>query len=138
MLIFAKVSSPSADSEWQFKPTCKAISSNNICAQSASALCAVRIGQYVDHWPILICLLGNFRLLKGGQPILLHHAGKTQSLLSNLALGPDYALPRERLLQAVWPDTDVALAGQSLNSLVYALRKQLSDHLRRAAGGGDR
>ena len=98
MLIFAKVSSPSADGEWQFKPTCKAISSNNICAQSASAL-------------------------------LLHRAGKTQSLLSNLALGPDYAFPRERLLQAVWPDTDVALAGQSLNSLVHALRKQLSDHL---------
>lgn len=83
----------------------------------------------VSDWPILICLLGNFRLLKGGQPILLHRAGKTQSLLSNLALGPDYALPRERLLQAVWPDTDVALAGQSLNSLVHALRKQLSDHL---------
>ena len=32
-------------------------------------------------WPILICLLGNFRLLKAGQPVAVHAGGKTEALL---------------------------------------------------------
>lgn len=80
-------------------------------------------------WPVQICLLGNFRLLKGGQLVTLRHANKTESLLANLALGPGYALPRETLLQTLWPNIDLALASQSLNSLVYSLRKLLSDQI---------
>ncbi len=60
---------------------------------------------------------------------MLRHASKTESLLANLALGPGYALPRETLVQTLWPDADSALAGQSLNSLVHALRKLLSDRI---------
>jgi DNA-binding SARP family transcriptional activator len=78
-------------------------------------------------WPILICVLGGFRLLKAGQPVPMRHGGKAEALLAGLALRPDYCLPREALLQALWPENDVALAGQSLNSLVYSVHRLLGD-----------
>lgn len=84
-------------------------------------------------WSVLICLLGNFRMLKAGQPVPIRNSGKTQALLASLALEHDYAAPRETLLQTVWPNTDKTLARQSLNSLVHSLRKQLSDQLGGAA-----
>lgn len=80
-------------------------------------------------WPVLICLLGGFQLLKAGRPVALRQANKTQALLACLALERDYTAPRETLLQTVWPDSDLALSGQSLNSLIYSLRKMLSDQL---------
>jgi DNA-binding SARP family transcriptional activator len=78
-------------------------------------------------WPILICLLGGFRLLKMGQPIAAFGGAKTEVLLS--ALGTRYRdrLPREQLLSMLWPDSDRVLAGQSLNSLVHTLQKRLGD-----------
>lgn len=86
-----------------------------------------------DSWPVMICLLGQFRLLKAGQPLSMRNASKTQALLSSLALEQDYAAPRETLLNTLWPNTEAALAGQSLNSLVHSLRKQLGDRLSGAA-----
>jgi DNA-binding SARP family transcriptional activator len=80
-------------------------------------------------WPIVICLLGQFRLLKAGEPLPMRNASKTQALLSSLALDQNYAASRETLLNTLWPDTDASLAGQSLNSLVHSLRKQLGDPL---------
>jgi DNA-binding SARP family transcriptional activator len=85
------------------------------------------------RWPVMICLLGGFRLLKSGQPLPMRNATRTQALLSSLALVHDFAAPRETLLTAVWPDTETALAAQSLNSLVHSLRKQLSGQLGGAA-----
>jgi len=80
-------------------------------------------------WPIMICLLGQFRLLKAGEPLPMRNAVKAQVLLASLALEQDFAASRETLLNALWPNTDSALAGQSLNSLVHSLRKQLGDQL---------
>jgi len=78
--------------------------------------------------PILVCLLGSFRLLKRGQPVPLHGGGKMESLLCTLGLRRDRGIPREQLLQTLWPDgADLALAGQSLNSLVYSLHRLLRD-----------
>jgi DNA-binding SARP family transcriptional activator len=78
--------------------------------------------------PILVCLLGRFRLLKRGQPVPLHGGGKMESLLCTLGLGGDTGIPREQLLHSLWPDgADLALAGQSLNSLVYSLHRLLRD-----------
>ena len=79
--------------------------------------------------PVLICLLGSFRLLRSGQPVALRNAAKTKSLLATLALDLGRSVPRETLLQTLWPDTDLDLAGQSLNSLVHSLRKLLSDKI---------
>ncbi len=81
------------------------------------------------NWPVLICLLGSFRLLKAGQLIPMRIAGKTQALLVNLALRPNYSVSRETILQALWPEAELPLASQSLNTLVHALHKQLGDQI---------
>ncbi len=89
----------------------------------------IRLMTREADWSILICLLGSFRLLKSGKPVVMRNAGKTQSLLSNLALAQDHCIGRETLVQTLWPETETALASQSLNSLVYSLRKLLGDQI---------
>jgi DNA-binding SARP family transcriptional activator len=84
-------------------------------------------------WPILICLLGSFRLLRFGRPILLRSPGKTDTLLSNLALQENFGSPREELLLEMWPDVQQELACKSLNSLVHSLHKLLGAPLGGAA-----
>jgi DNA-binding SARP family transcriptional activator len=76
-------------------------------------------------WPILVCLLGNFRVLKWGQPIVFH-GPKVEVLLRLLGLRYQYAVPREQILETLWPGHDLSLACQSLNSLLYCLRKSLA------------
>jgi DNA-binding SARP family transcriptional activator len=76
-------------------------------------------------WPILVCLLGNFRVLKRGQPVVFP-GSKLEVLLRLLGLQHQYAVPRERILETLWPGHDLGLACQSLNSLLYSLRKSLA------------
>lgn len=83
--------------------------------------------------PVLICLLGSFRLIRIGQRIPIRPGGKHEALLSTLALRHDSRLPRETLLETLWPDTSIVLAVQSLNSLVYSLSKMLSHAIGGAA-----
>lgn len=85
------------------------------------------------NWPVFICLLGDFRLLKANQPLALRGGGKAEALLCSLALRPAYSLSRETVLEMLWPRSDAALAGQSLNSLVYSLHKLLGGSLGGAA-----
>src|SRR5688572_9009519 len=77
--------------------------------------------------PILICMQGEFRLLKAGRPINVRSGSKSEVLLADLALRRGYSAPREALLATLWPESDAALAAQSLNSLVYSLHKRLGD-----------
>jgi DNA-binding SARP family transcriptional activator len=79
--------------------------------------------------PVLICLLGSFRVVKTGRLVSLKPGGKAQSLLANLALQAHLGLPREALLAMLWPSSDYALASQSLNTLVYSLHRMLGDAL---------
>lgn len=55
--------------------------------------------------PVLICLLGLFRLLKAGRLVSVRSGGKIEALLSSLALQPGYAARREELLTTLWPNT---------------------------------
>jgi DNA-binding SARP family transcriptional activator len=75
--------------------------------------------------PILVCLLGNFRVLKWGQPVVFH-GSKLELLLRLLGVQYQYAVPREQILENLWPGHDPGLACQSLNSLLYSLRKSLA------------
>jgi DNA-binding SARP family transcriptional activator len=77
--------------------------------------------------PVLICLLGKFRLFKAGRPVALRGGGKTEELLSALALRLKTGLRRESLLATLWPDRNGSVAGQSLNTLVYSLRRLLGN-----------
>jgi len=80
-------------------------------------------------WPVLICLLGNFRLRKAGHTIAIQGSGKTETLLGYLALHCGRRVPREKLVHMLWPDGDPALARQSLNSLVYSLHKLVGNSI---------
>jgi DNA-binding SARP family transcriptional activator len=80
-------------------------------------------------WPVEICLFGGFRLLRSGEPVTGRAAGKLEGLILTLALGSKSGVPREVLLNQLWPDSDTTLAGQSLNSLVYSLRRLVAEPL---------
>lgn len=84
------------------------------------------------NWAVLICLLGNFRVLAAGKLLPLRGV-KAESLLCSLALREHHSIPRETLLDTLWPRTEHSLAGQSLNTLVYSLHKLLKTCLGGAA-----
>jgi DNA-binding SARP family transcriptional activator len=78
---------------------------------------------------VAVCLLGGFRLLKQGEPVEVRPGGKTQALLSALAMRRTVGVPREELIGLIWPASDANLGGQSLNTLVSTLNRALSDAL---------
>lgn len=80
---------------------------------------------------VLVCLLGDFKIMRDGSPLSLRHGGKVEQLVGSLALQGPRGVLRDELIDQVWPDSDPTLAGQSLNSLAY----WLSRHLRDALGG---
>jgi DNA-binding SARP family transcriptional activator len=86
-----------------------------------------------DASPILVCLLGNFLLLRAGQSVGLHCGGKTETLLCRLGLQSGRRVPRTVLVNLLWPASDSAQATQSLNSLIYSLHKLVGDALGGAA-----
>jgi len=79
--------------------------------------------------PVLVCLLGSFRVVKFGQTVSLKSGGKAESLLANLALSAHLGLSRDQILTLLWPASDPTLASQSLNTLVYSLHRALGDAL---------
>jgi DNA-binding SARP family transcriptional activator len=81
----------------------------------------------------LVCLLGTFRLLRNGYPLECPISGKTVALLSALALRLDSGMPRETLLEALWPEKVATQSTTSLNSLVYSLHRRLRHELRGAS-----
>lgn len=73
----------------------------------------------------LVCLLGSFRLLHANRPLDFLVAGKAMALLSALALHLEAGVPRETLLELLWPEQDLTQSTVSLNSLVYSLHRRL-------------
>jgi DNA-binding SARP family transcriptional activator len=82
---------------------------------------------------VAICLLGSFQVLKLGDPVTVRSGGKTELLLSSLALREHNRASREWLLEMMWPESDSARASHALNSLIHAVRKLLGDALGGAA-----
>ncbi|OAN36771.1 hypothetical protein A4X20_06135 [Mycolicibacterium iranicum] len=78
---------------------------------------------------VLIRLLGPFQILKLGHPISMRSGGKTEQLLSCLALHPRVGVHRATLVEHIWPDVPLTLANQSLNTLTHSLKTQLADAL---------
>jgi DNA-binding SARP family transcriptional activator len=73
----------------------------------------------------LVCLLGSFRVLRLGQPSDELIAGKAISFLAALALHLENGVPREELLEMLWPEREIKHAAVLLNSLVYSLHRRL-------------
>jgi DNA-binding SARP family transcriptional activator len=82
---------------------------------------------------ILVCLLGSFRLEHDDRPLDLLIAGKAMTLLAALALHLDSGVPREALLETLWPEQDATQSTVSLNSLVYSLHRRMRDDAHEAA-----
>jgi DNA-binding SARP family transcriptional activator len=89
-----------------------------------------------SHWGpgetdtrLWIRVLGGFSLCKADQPAPLLGGGKTEALISMMALRYRIGAPRETILALLWPNQNIALANQSLNSLIHGVRKQLSSAL---------
>jgi DNA-binding SARP family transcriptional activator len=79
--------------------------------------------------PVLICVLGTFRVMKAGADVPVRSGGKTAILLSSLALRDQYRASRESLLETLWPETEATRSAHSLNSLIHALRHTFGDVL---------
>lgn len=84
-------------------------------------------------WPILVCLLGGFRVLRNGVPAYIRPGGKTHGLLQMLALRPRHFIARETLLDHLWPDSSPSHASESISSLLYSLHKTLGECIGGAA-----
>lgn len=84
-------------------------------------------------WPIMICLLGNFRLMQAGELVPIRAGGKSEALLAYLALRHGRRASREQLVQMLWPTSDFSLGLNSLHNLVYNLHKLLGPALQDAA-----
>lgn len=80
-------------------------------------------------WPIVIRLLGHFRILQTGQPLSIRAGSKTEGLLAHLALQQGHRAPRERLIEWLWPNSDLDSGLHSLNTQVYAVNKLLRSAL---------
>jgi DNA-binding SARP family transcriptional activator len=80
-------------------------------------------------WPIMICLLGDFQLLASGQSLSIRAGSKSEALLTYLGLQFGRRVPREQLVQVLWPEHDSDLAAHSLRTLAYRLQKQLGPTL---------
>jgi DNA-binding SARP family transcriptional activator len=81
----------------------------------------------------MICLLGNFRLLRQGEPVNFLVSGKALVLLTELALRLESGVSRDVLLEALWPGQDPLQSTVSLNSLVYSLQRHLRADLHDAS-----
>src|SRR6266851_5506753 len=79
--------------------------------------------------PIQVCLFGGLTLLKRGRPVSLRGGARSEALLLSLALEERRGVSRERLLSQVWPESDAALAVQSLHSLVHSLHRLLGEEI---------
>jgi len=87
------------------------------------------VGTSAGQPPVMVCLLGVFRVLKHGDPVPIRSGSKTQSLLTTLSTRRGYCAPRDALLEALWPRSAEPLSRQSLNTLVHSLHKKLGDAL---------
>ena len=83
-----------------------------------------RLSLVKADWPILVCVLGNFTLLQCGHPVVIPGAAKRKACWRCWPSAMISVCPAIPSLPSSGP-IRAALAGQSLNSLVYSLRKQL-------------
>jgi DNA-binding SARP family transcriptional activator len=83
--------------------------------------------------PVMICLLGNFRLLRDGVLVPIRAGGKSEALLAYVGIQANRRVARERLVQALWPESDPDLAVNSLYNLISRLHKLLGPALQGAA-----
>lgn len=76
-----------------------------------------------DAPAIQVGVLGQLRLLAHGGHVPVASGSKSEALLVRLAMARRRPASRAELVDWVWPEVEVGLAGQSLNSLTHHLNK---------------
>ncbi|HUM72252.1 MAG TPA: BTAD domain-containing putative transcriptional regulator, partial [Chloroflexota bacterium] len=76
---------------------------------------------------LAICLLGDFSLKHGEQPITTLNAERPQSLLAYLLLHRQSSISRQKLAYTFWPDSAEEQARTNLRNLLHTLRRNLPD-----------
>jgi DNA-binding SARP family transcriptional activator len=79
--------------------------------------------------------LGAFRLVLDGLPVADWRAGTARALFQYLVTHLGRPVPREELIDALWPSPDAAAAGTSLKVAVHALRQALGQAGAAGQGG---
>jgi DNA-binding SARP family transcriptional activator/tetratricopeptide (TPR) repeat protein len=74
--------------------------------------------------PLRIHLLGRFEVLRDGVPVppQAWRRRRPADLLKLIALSPDHRLPRDRVIDALWPDKDPGAGANNLHRALYDLR----------------
>jgi LuxR family transcriptional regulator, maltose regulon positive regulatory protein len=99
------------------------------CSQSilnllpASASSALPLAELTDPDHLRLRCFGRFEVIRGGESIPLRRAGKASAILKFLALNPHQPVPRDVLVEAVWPETDPAIANNRLKVAMHHLRQ---------------
>ena len=76
---------------------------------------------------VAIKLLGGFVVTRGGEPIdpSVWRLRKGRELVKLLALAPAHRLHREQLIDALWPELDLASGANNLHQVVHVARRAL-------------
>ena len=80
-------------------------------------------------WPVYVGVLGTFTLLKRGCAVDLRAGGKSETLVTELAVQRARGVTRGQLLASLWPAAEPTLASHSLTTLLYDLHRRLGDVL---------
>jgi len=82
-----------------------------------------------------ITLLGGFGVGVGAEPVPdeAWRRRKPAALLKILAMAPGYRVHRERLMDLLWPELELAAAGANLRKAIHQARSALDDASRGAA-----
>jgi DNA-binding response OmpR family regulator len=84
--------------------------------------------------PVRIQALGGFRVVRAGEPVPVQEwqSRKARELLKVLVARRGHAVPREALMEALWPDEDPARLSNRLSVALSTVRTVL-DPVRRYA-----
>ncbi len=72
-------------------------------------------------------MLGPFRLYQDGQPVDAWHGSRGQRIVKYLLAHHLHPVPRERLIEMLWPEVDPEVGRRNLHQAVYSLRRTLHD-----------
>jgi DNA-binding SARP family transcriptional activator len=78
-----------------------------------------------EQRPLAVYCLGPFRVTSNGQPVELGRASKARALFQYLVSHRARPVAREAIMDALWPDSELAPASATLKVVVHRLRKAL-------------
>jgi DNA-binding SARP family transcriptional activator len=88
---------------------------------------AARAALVLTQPTIEVRLLGPFEVVVAGQPVPLRSSGKPVAVLKYMAAMGDQAIPRDAMLDALWPGVPAAAAGSRLRAAMHGLRRMFAE-----------